>query len=348
MTHQFLNTLFVQRNGAHVRVDHDTLRVEAEGEHLLQIPLQHIGSVVLFGNCSMSSQAMRRCVAEDREVTYMDFAGRFMCRVVGPTSGNVLLRLAQYRAHEDAARRLSVARVIAGAKIRNSRSTLLRGARDARSPGAKQRLCAAAEAMARRLETLEATADLDGVRGCEGDAAREYFSVFSDLITADKSEFAFALRTRRPPRDRVNAALSFMYAILVNDCVAALEGVGLDPQVGMMHGIRSGRASLALDLAEEFRSCLADRLILTLINRRQLKRTHFQVRDAAGGSVLLNETGRRVVLQAYQERKQRETRHAFLKSAIPFGLVPHLQARLLARHLRGDIEQYNPFLYGRV
>ncbi|MBE0418153.1 MAG: CRISPR-associated endonuclease Cas1, partial [Coriobacteriia bacterium] len=212
MTHRFLNTLFVQREGARVRLDHDTLRVEADGEKLLQIPLQHIGSVVLFGDCSMSPHAMRRCVAEDREVVYMDYAGRFMCRVVGPTSGNVLLRLAQYRSHEDCARRLEVARVITGAKIRNSRNTLLRAARDARSQRAKVRLTDAAEQLARSLLSVPRVRSLDDARGCEGDAARVYFGVFSDLITVDKSEFAFASRTRRPPRDRVNAALSFVYA----------------------------------------------------------------------------------------------------------------------------------------
>jgi CRISPR-associated protein Cas1 len=341
-----LNTLFVQREGAHVRLDHDTLRVDADGEHLLQVPLQHLQSVVLFGRCSISPQAMSRCVAEERDVVHMNFAGRFLSRVVGPTSGNVLLRLAEYRAHDSPERRLAIARNIAGAKIRNSRSTLLRGARDARSSASRERLSAAAARLAASLALLPTASCLDQMRGFEGDAAREYFAGFPDLITIERSEFAFALRSRRPPRDRMNAALSFVYALLVNDCVSALEGVGLDPQIGMLHGVRPGRASLALDLAEEFRSCLADRLVLTLVNRRQLGARDFDVRDAVGSSVLLNEAGRRIVLEAWQRRKQDEIRHPYLKTPVPFGLVPHLQARLLARHLRGDIADYAPFVYG--
>lgn len=345
MANRFLNTLFVQRHGAHVRLDHDTLKVEADGERLLQIPLQHLGGVVLFGNCTMSPPAMHRCVSENREVTYMDFAGRFRCRVIGPTSGNVLLRLAQFDIHRNDDRRLFLARAFARAKIANSRNTLLRGARDARSPASKERLSASAERLASALAALPAARSLDEVRGREGEAAREYFASFPDLLTVDKSDFAFAVRTRRPPRDRVNAALSFVYALVVNDAVAALEGVGLDPQVGMLHGVRPGRASLALDLAEEFRSCLADRLVLTLINRRQLKVGHFDVRDGAGGSVTLNEEGRKLVLTAFQERKAAPIRHSFLKSAVPFGLVPHLQARLLARHMRAELDYYPPFVY---
>lgn len=346
MTHRFLNTLFIQREGAHVRLDHDTLRVEADGEHLLQIPLQHLESVVLFGGCTISAQAAARCVAEDRQVVHLTRAGRFMSRTVGPVSGNVLLRLAQYRAHDDPPRRLAIARNAVAAKIRNSRATLLRGARDTSREAAKSRLARAARRLAASLEALRDASTLDEVRGCEGDAAREYFGAFADLITVPKTEFAFALRSRRPPRDRVNAALSFVYALLVNDAVSALEGVGLDPQVGMLHCVRPGRPSLALDLAEEFRSCLADRLVLTLINRRQLQTRHFDVREDVGGSVLLNEAGRRVVLEAWQRRKRDGVSHPYLKKGVPFGLVPHLQACLLARHLRGDVDEYGPFLYG--
>lgn len=341
-----LNTLFVQRDGAHVRLDHDTLRVDCDDERLLQIPLQQISAVVLFGGCTITPQAMRRCVAEGRQIVFLDYRGRFMCRVVGPTSGNVLLRLAQYRAHEDSGRRVAIARNVAAAKIRNSRATLLRGARDAGTSEARDRLSKAAAALARSLASVADAAGLDDIRGCEGEAARQYFGAFAALITVGKSEFAFALRTRRPPRDRVNAALSFVYALLVTDMVTALEGVGLDPQVGMLHGIRPGRASLALDLAEEFRSCVADRLVLTLINRRQLKPEHFEVRSSVGGSVMLCEEGRRLVLGLYQERKRDTVKHALLGRTVSFGLIPHLQARLLARHLRNEIGAYPPYVHG--
>jgi len=263
----YLNTLFVQSPGALVRSDHDTLRVERQGERLLQIPLQQLGAVVLFGGCSITPQAMRRCVAENRQVVFLDYAGRFMCRVVGPTSGNVLVRLAQYRAHNDEEEGLRLARPIVAGKIRNSRNTLLRGARDSRDQHTQMRLRSAADALLRALESAIAASTLDELRGCEGDAGREYFGAFPGLLTVDSAEFAFRTRSRRPPRDRMNAALSFVYSLLVNDTVSALEGVGLDPQVGMLHGIRPGRPSLALDLAEELRSCLADRLVLTLVNR---------------------------------------------------------------------------------
>jgi CRISPR-associated protein Cas1 len=342
-----LNTLFVQRDHAHVRLDHDTLRVEVDHEKLIQVPIQHLESVVLFGNCTVTPHAMQRCVTENRQVVFLDHAGRFMCRVVGPTSGNVLLRLAQYRIHDDPAVRIRLARAMAMGKVNNSRRTLLRGARDARSDVAAERLRAAAAGLARVVAAMPAATTLDEIRGHEGDAAREYFAVFADLLTVDRSEFAFTFRSRRPPRDRVNAALSFVYALLVNDVVTALEGVGLDPQVGMLHGLRPGRASLALDVAEELRSCLADRLVVTLINRRQLSPSHFDVRDAVGGSVLLNEKGRRVVLHAYQTRKRERVTHALLKRKVPFGYVTHLQARLLARCLRADIPEYPPYIHGR-
>ncbi|MGV8082332.1 MAG: type I-C CRISPR-associated endonuclease Cas1c [Coriobacteriia bacterium] len=341
-----LNTLYVQRSGAHVRLDHDTLCVDVEGEKVMQIPLLRLQSVVLFGECTITSWAASRCVTDGIEVVHMTHGGRFASRHVGPTSGNVLLRLAHYDAHRDESRRLEIARNIVAAKIRNSRSTLQRGARDAKCDSTRLALGNAATKLRATLESTSEANDMNEVRGLEGEAARQYFGAFSDLITVDKSEFAFALRSRRPPRDRVNAMLSFVYALLVTDCVAALEGIGLDPQVGMLHCVRPGRPSLALDLAEEFRSCVADRLVLTLINRRQIQQRDFDVRDNVGGSVLLNEEGRRTVIAAYQERKQAIVAHPYLRQPVPIGLVPHVQARLLARHLRGDLESYRPFVCG--
>jgi CRISPR-associated protein Cas1 len=342
MTRELLNTLYVMTPGANVRLESETLRVVADGATLLRAPLQHLGSVVLFGGASITAPAMERCVDEGRSVTMLDFAGRFRCRVVGPVSGNVLLRKAQYDAHADEARTAGIARAIIAAKIRNSRQTLLRAARDARYPADAEALRGAGEEMAKALAELPAKELLDEVRGVEGQAASAYFEVFGRMISAARSEFSFLTRTRRPPRDRVNALLSFLYALLTGDCVGACEGVGLDPQFGFLHALRPGRASLALDLAEELRSPLVDRLALTLINRKQLQASHFEERD--GGSVLLSEAGRRIVLAAYQKRKQEEIAHELMKEKVPFGLVAHLQARLLARHLRGDLPEYVPFL----
>jgi CRISPR-associated protein Cas1 len=278
-------------------------------------------------------------------VTFLEFSGRFRCRVVGPVQGNVLLRTVQHQAAGDPARRVEIARQIVGAKIRNSRQTLLRGARDAKTEEARSLLTMAATELATSLTDTRTARTLDDLHGHEGESAAHYFGVFGRLLTVETTEFAFTLRTRRPPRDRVNALLSFLYAVLANDCTAAAEGVGLDPQIGMLHALRPGRPALALDLMEEFRSGFADRLAVTLINRRQVRPEHFDVREEAGGSVLLNEEGRKAVLTAYQKRKEDAVHHRLCKQEVPLGLVPHLQARLLARHLRGEVGEYQPFLF---
>ncbi len=285
---------------------------------------------------------MNRCAEDGREVTFLDFAGRFKCRVVGPVSGNVLLRKAQYDAHADASRTLEIARPIVAGKIKNSRQTLVRAARETKNAESAELLTSQAAAIAKLLISLPNMKNVDEVRGIEGQAAACYFSAFGAMITQPKAEFAFTTRTRRPPRDRVNALLSFVYSLLTSDCVAAAEGVGLDPQFGYLHVLRPGRPALALDLMEEFRSYFADRLVLTLINRRQITPSHFE--DRPGDSVLLTAEGRKIVLAAYQTRKQEEVAHPLLQNATPIGLLPHLQARLLARHLRGDTPAYTPFI----
>lgn len=344
MAQCLLNTLYVQHPDAHVRLEGETLRVDVEDFHLLQVPLHHLGAVVLFGTATITSGAMQQCAKDGREVTFLDFSGRFRCRVEGPTQGNVLLRVAQFDAYRDPARSLALTRRFAAGKLRNARQVLLRGAREAADPAARQALTAAAAEQARALAGIPQVATLDDLRGLEGHAAAGYFAAFGRLITSETTEFAFTLRTRRPPRDRVNALLSFLYALLAGDCTAAVTGVGLDPQLGFLHAVRSGRPALALDVMEEFRPCLADRLALTLINRRQLRPEHFDVRAQAGESVLLNENGRKIVLAAYQQRKAEPVKHHLLKTDVPFGLVPHLQARLLARFLRGDVAHYQPYL----
>ena len=344
MAQQLLNTLFVQTQDAYVRLEGETLRVEVKDSCLLQVPIHHIGAVVLFGHCNMSPGAMQRCAKDGREVTFLDFFGRFRCRVDGPMHGNVLLRLAQYGAYSNPARTAELARRMVAAKIRNSRHLLMRSARDAKSDDARQKIAGAAAAHAVAFAQVQLARDLDEIRGIEGEAASEYFAVFGQMLTVDTSEFAFTVRTRRPPRDRVNALLSFLYSVLTNDCTSALAGVGLDPQLGFLHAVRPGRPALALDLVEEFRAVIADRLTLTLINRRQIRPEHFETRNEAGESVLLNEAGRKIVLAAYQTHKEEPVKHQFLKTNTPLGLTPHLQARLLARYLRADVEQYHPYL----
>ena len=342
MSRELLNTLYIMTQGAYANLEGDTVLVRANGVKLLQAPLLHLGGIVLFGGSSISPPLMERCAEDGRDVVFLDFAGRFRARVVGPVTGNVLLRKAQYEHSISPEKALSIARNIVAGKIKNSRGVLQRSARDSPSTESSERLREQSEMLAGLLHALPECGTLDEVRGVEGIAASSYFNVFAEMITVEKSDFAFHLRTRRPPRDRVNALLSFLYSMLTNDCVGAAEGVGLDPQFGFLHAIRPGRPALALDLMEEFRACVADRLALSLINRRQIKPEHFEERP--GGSVLLNDSGRKIVITAYQKRKQEETLHPFLKEKIPMGLVPHLQARLLARCLRGDTPHYLPYI----
>jgi CRISPR-associated protein Cas1 len=254
-----------------------------------------------------------------------------------------LLRCAQHQAADEGPRALRIARDIVAGKIRNARQILLRGGREAAEPADADALQQAARHLAESVPRLENTADLDVVRGIEGDAARHYYAVFGRMVKEDRTAFNPDGRSRRPPRDRMNALLSFLYTLLCTDCVAAAEGVGLDPQVGFLHALRPGRPAVALDLMEELRPVLTDRLALTLVNRRQLTPGDFEERP--GGAVSLTEAGRRTTVTEYQRRKQEEVQHPVAEQRVPLGLVAHVQARLLARHLRGDLEGYPPFLY---
>jgi len=341
MSRELLNTLFVMTQGAYVHLEGETAKVEADGRTILRTPLHHLGGVVMFGSVMMSPALMEKCASEGRTVTFLSLNGRYRARVVGATSGNALLREAQYRAYADPRAAAAIARSIVAGKVHNMRSVLLRAQRETQDAERQRDLARAAEFLAGYLARLADAASLDEIRGYEGQASADYFAVFDHMITAQRTDFKFESRNRRPPRDRMNALLSFLYALLLNDCIGAAEGVGLDAQFGYLHSLRSGRPALGLDLMEEFRSVLADRLALNLVNRRQLAKAHFEVRP--GGGTLMTDDGRRIVLDAYQKRKQTEVPHPLLKSKTPLGLVPHLQARLLARHLRGDLPEYLPY-----
>lgn len=341
--HQLLNTLYITTEGAYLRLDHDTLKVEVEKELKLQIPLHHVGGVVCFGDVLISPAAMHRCAEDGRFIVLLNRNGHFKARIEGPVSGNVLLRCAQHEAMSSREKTLSIARNIVAGKIQNSRQIVLRGTREADDPADATQLRETAESLANVLARLPGGADLETLRGMEGESARAYFATFDRMVREDRETFRFDGRSRRPPTDPINALLSFLYALLLNDCVAAAEGVGLDPQMGFLHALRPGRSALGLDLMEELRSVLADRLALTLINRRQITRKHFMNR--AGGAVHLDDEGRKEVIVAYQKCKQEEITHPVLEQKMPMGLIPHVQARLLARVLRGDLEAYPPFLY---
>ena len=340
--HQLLNTLYVTTPEAYIRLDHETLRVEIEKETRLQVPLHHIGAVVCFGDVLMSPAFLHRCADDGRSVVLLDRNGRFKGRLEGPVSGNVLLRKAQHEAVTNADRSLAIARHIVAGKIQNTRQVVLRAARETEDPQDSTHLKETAQVLASVLEHVATATDLDQLRGFEGEAARQHFNSFSCMVREDRNTFQLNGRNRRPPRDPINALLSFLYALLLSDCVAAAEGVGLDPQMGFLHALRPGRPALGLDLMEELRSVIAERIALTLINRRQITARHFVTRP--GGAVYLEDEGRKEVVVAYQKRKQEEIQHPVLEQKMPVGLIPHVQARLLARMLRGDVDTYIPYL----
>ena len=339
---QLLNTLYLTTPDTYLRLDNDTLRVEVDHETRLRVPLHHLSAVVCFGHIGLSAPLMHRLAEGGIALVLLDDNGRFKARLEGAVSGNVLLRQAQFQRVADAAFTLDMARACVAGKIKNTRQVLLRGAREAKSDDEAKTLARLADDLAASLRALPAAASLDALRGLEGEAARQDFSGLSLLVRPDQREaFAMDGRTRRPPRDRFNAVLSFLYAMWMNDCRSALEAAGLDPQVGFLHALRPGRAALALDLMEEFRPW-ADRLALTLINRGQLAANYFVLRE--GGGVSLQPDARKTVVVAYQERKKDEINHPLLAQSVPLGLVPLVQARLLARALRDDAAPYVPFV----
>ena len=339
---QLLNTLYLTTPETYLRLDNDTLRVEVDHETRLRVPLHHLCAVVCFGHIGLSAPLMHRLAEGGIALVLLDDNGRFKARLEGAVSGNVLLRQAQFQRVADAAFTLDMARACVAGKIKNTRQVLQRGAREAKSDDEAKTLTRLADNLAASLRALPTAASLDALRGLEGEAARQYFSGLNLLVRSDqRAAFAMDGRTRRPPRDRFNAMLSFLYAMWMNDCRSALEAAGLDPQVGFLHALRPGRAALALDLMEEFRPW-ADRLALTLINRGQLTANDFALRE--GGGVSLQPDARKAVVVAYQERKKDEINHPLLAKSVPLGLVPLVQARLLARALRDDAAPYVPFV----
>lgn len=339
---QLLNTLYVSTEGAYLRLEGETLVVMVDQTKKGQVPLHHLGAIVCLGRVSMSPALMARNMEDGRSIVWLSEHGRFQARVEGPVNGNILLRQAQFRAADKVDIALEISKAFIAGKLRNSRNVLLRSARDSKDEEAKAQLVRAAKSLGINLRNLAHAESAASVLGLEGDAARVYFEQFNTLIKPQmREEFEYKGRSRRPPKDAVNALISFLYALLLNDCRSALETVGLDPQLGFFHVVRPGRPALALDLLEEFRAVLGDRLALTLINRGQLRQKDFDFRP--GGAVMLNDTGRKTVIVAYQERKKETLQHPVLETQVEIGLLPLLQARMLARYLRGDVEAYIPF-----
>lgn len=341
---KLLNTIYVTTEGASLRKDGENLVAEIDGAERSRVPLHMLSAVVVFGAIFVSPPLMAALTAAGITLTFLDRNGRFQARLEGPVTGNVLLRRAQYRVCDTPE---EVVRSIVIGKVANQRAVLMRALRDygeEYDAGDRETIAGVTDRLAQIIRRVERADDtLDRLRGSEGEAANLYFSVFDHLIRSPDAEMRWTGRSRRPPLDPVNALLSFLYTLLTHDCRSALESVGLDPAAGFLHRDRPGRPSLALDLMEELRPVLADRLALSLINRRQLRVNDFEVQD--GGAVLMTDDARRTVLTAWQERKREERLHPFLEEKAPLGLVPYLQAQMLARHLRGDIDAYPPWFW---
>jgi len=334
---KLLNTLYITRQGSYLHKERETIVVKQEKNKLGQFPALTVSNILCFGQVTVSPFLMGYCGEQSIGLSFYTEYGRFLARVQGKQTGNVLLRRAQYRWADEEEKSVSIARLMVAAKIANGRSVLMR---EIRNHGANTSIQAVVDHLSTSLRRARNATTVPEAMGIEGDAANHYFGIFNELLRG--SGFAFGGRVRRPPTDPVNALLSFAYTLITHECASALQGVGLDPYVGFLHQDRPGRLSLALDLLEEFRASWADRFVLTLINRQQVKLNDFV--SEASGAVRLTDEARKNLLIAWQERKQTEIMHPYLEEQVPVGLLPHCQAMLLARHVRGDTEYYPPYL----
>lgn len=338
-----LNTLFVTTQGAYLAKEGETVVVKVDGETALCVPIHTLGGIVCFGQVSCSPYLMGFCAENNVAISFLTENGSFLAKVQGPVCGNVLLRREQYRKADDLKASALIARSILTGKIANCRAVLQRALRDHSDKIDEEAVSAASQALTNSMRSLQTESSLDVVRGIEGEAANVYFGVFNHLITSQKNDFTFIERNRRPPLDNVNCLLSFLYTLLMHDVRSALETVGLDPAVGFLHRDRPGRYSLALDIMEELRPFFADRMALSLINLCQVQGKGFSKKES--GAVWMDDDTRKTVLIAYQKRKQDELEHPFIKEKIKIGLLPYVQAMLMARYIRGDIDGYPPFIW---
>ncbi|GHV48410.1 CRISPR-associated endonuclease Cas1 [Clostridia bacterium] len=341
---KLLNTLYVTSPDSYLMLDGENVVIKQNEEIAGRIPLHNLEGIVTFGYTGASPALMGACAERNISLSFMKSSGKFLAGIVGVERGNVTLRKTQYRVSDDAVESAIIARNILIGKLHNSRWVLERACRDYALRMDVPRLKDASAEIAGYLTLLRSAAnETDVLRGIEGKAGAVYFSVFDDLILQNKEDFFFKTRNRRPPLDNVNALLSFMYTIFTNDIAHALAANGLDPFVGFLHRDRPGRRSLALDMIEELRAPVVDRFVLTQINTKQLSASDFHQKE--NGEVLIKDDARKALLSSWQKRKQEEITHPFLKEKVEWGIVPHIQALLLSRHLRGDLEEYPPFLW---
>ena len=337
-----LNTLFVNQDEAYLALDGGNVVVLREDRELARFPLHNFEQITTFGYTGASPALMRKCAEDNVALTFMTPEGRFQARVVGRMNGNVLLRREQYRRADDEAASLVIARWFILGKIYNARWIIERMRRDYAMRIDEEKFQNVSTFLQNSCREVMQTSDLETLRGVEGKAAVSYFSAFDDMILKQKEHFFFTERNRRPPLDNMNCLLSFLYALLMNDAGAALEGVGLDSYVGFLHRDRPGRQSLALDLMEELRP-LADRTAFSMVNTKKINGKDFRLEE--DGAVYLTDDGRKKILEAWHAHKESVLTHPFLEEKIKWGLVPHVQALLLARYLRGDLDAYPPFLW---
>ncbi len=337
------NTLYITTPDKYLFLDGENIVMRAKDDTEIRLPLHNIEDIVVFGGRGASPALMNKCTEENIGLNFMSRSGKFLARAEGAVSGNVYLRREQYRIADNEERSLAIARNFIIGKLYNSRYVIDRAVRDHSLQVDVEKLKSRSELLSQAILKCRNVTDIDTLRGIEGESAQLYFSVFDELILQQKDEFRFTVRSKRPPLDNVNALLSFAYSIATGMCTSALEAVGLDPYVGFMHTDRPGRRSLVLDLVEEFRAIMCDRFVVSLINKRIIGNDDFDVRE--DGAVLLSEDGRKLFLTHWQSRKQEAVTHPFLKEKVEWGLLPYVQALLLSRYIRGDLDEYPMLLW---
>ena len=340
---KLLNTLYVTTPDRYLSLDGENVVILSDSKELGRVPLHNLERIMTFGYTGASPALMGKCAKDGIELVFMSGSGKFLARVEGEVNGNVLLRRQQYRFADDKEKSFDIAKNIICAKLFNSRWTIERTIRDHPMRIDTEKFTHCSQLLKKSIKSADAANDIDMLRGIEGEGAQVYFSAFDDMILQQKDDFYFNTRSKRPPKDNVNALLSFAYSLAAGMCASGLEAVGLDPYVGFMHTDRPGRRSLALDMMEEFRSPLCDRFVLTVINKKIVSDKDFEQRE--DGAVLLNDSGRKAFITAWQKRKDDELRHPFLNEKMKWGILPFAQALLLARYIRGDLDAYPPFMW---
>lgn len=340
---RLLNTLYITSSDRYLSLDGENVVILCGKTEVGRVPLHNLEAIVTYGFTGASPALMGACAKRNIGLSFLSGSGRFLARVSGEVRGNVLLRKKQYALSEDETSSLDIAKSFITGKIFNGRWVLERATRDHAMRLNTEKLKRVSAQMKNSLRAVQDCSSMETLRGIEGEAASLYFSVFDDLILQQKEDFSFTGRNRRPPLDAVNALLSFVYTLLAQMNLSALETAGLDPYVGFMHSDRPGRASLALDLMEELRPVLADRFVISLINKRIVSRSGFSQKE--NGAVMMDEDTRKAVLSSWQARKQEMIRHPFLDEKVEWGMTPYAQALLLTRYIRGDLDEYPPFMW---